>query len=159
MPEASSSFAVLVRDLRILMSLPDDVGAGDTEAALRLDGVVVALLADEAQDSLALYADLGALPRNDRDALMQAMLQANFGWAQTRGATLALEGQSQTVALGKRVPLQGLQGPALMRNVMEFAEVARDWQQLLASVAGGQAIHELGAAPDRSMAPPLRGMA
>jgi hypothetical protein len=90
---------------------------------------------------------------------MEAMLRANFGWHQTRGATLAVEGQTQTVALMRRVPLNGLLASDLLSIVEDFLAVAREWEDLLGSVEAQGSGSQSGGESTQTRIPPPTGMA
>ncbi|MFM2186202.1 MAG: hypothetical protein RIR43_774 [Pseudomonadota bacterium] len=155
----SESFAQLIRELRSLLEMPDLPGDDSQECALEVDGTLVAFFPDERAQAVALYSDLGALPPAQRPAVMEAMLRANFGWHQTRGATLAVEGQTQTVALMRRVPLNGLLASDLLSIVEDFLAVAREWEDLLGSVEAQGSGSQSGGESTQTRIPPPTGMA
>ncbi|NBO83121.1 MAG: hypothetical protein EBU75_09930 [Betaproteobacteria bacterium] len=150
----NETFAQLIRELRAHLEMPDS-----QECGLEVDGTLVIFVPDEPANAMALYSDLGVLPQAQRENVMEALLRANFGWHQTRGATLAVEGDTQTVALMRRIPLQGLQSQTLLTIVEDFLGVARQWEEVLGSAGSEGAGAQGGGGSATVHMPPPSGMA
>ena len=111
---------------------------------LDVDGVDVVL--QDAGDWLLVHADLGEPPPQDPAALHRAMLEANFLYGGTGGATLALGSSDGHAHLQKFTWLERLDADGALLFVDRFAETAARWKDLVAAYrpAGGGA----SAAPD-----------
>jgi GNAT superfamily N-acetyltransferase len=155
----NETFAQLIRELRAHLEMPDMPGDDSQECGLEVDGTLVIFVPDEPAQAMALYSDLGVLPQAQRENVMEALLRANFGWHQTRGATLAVEGDTQTVALMRRIPLQGLQSQTLLTIVEDFLGVARQWEEVLGSAGSEGAGAQGGGGSATVHMPPPSGMA
>ena len=97
---------------------------------LAVDGVDVVL--QDAGDLLLVHTDLGEPPPQDPAALFQAMLEANFLYGGTGGATLAISPSDGHVHLQKYTWLERLDADTALLFVDRFAETAARWIALLA---------------------------
>ncbi len=96
-------------------SLGVEVLAFDEDGTLTLefdDRILVCAAVEHGGETLALFAPVTAGPLAD-PGLTRRALEANFLWRGTGGATLAVEPGSGQLALIRRVPLAGLDYPAL----------------------------------------------
>ena len=83
---------------------------------------------------LVVFAYLGALPTNEREATLARLLEANFVWAETGGgATLALQPGTDAVNLMQQWRITPeLQAAAVALWIADFAVVANRWIEALA---------------------------
>ncbi|RZJ08477.1 MAG: CesT family type III secretion system chaperone [Haliea sp.] len=122
-----NSLAQLLQDLAARMGLasvqPDDNGA----AAFCFDGqVTVNLLpAQDAAGQLWLVADLG--PPAAGPAGYERLLQLNFLWRRTRGATVSLSFDTPArIVLAKALLWRHLDAADLAAELEQFLDVAAD---------------------------------
>ena len=97
---------------------------------LEVDGVDVVL--QDAGDMLLVHTDLGEPPPQDPAALFRAMLEANFLYGGTGGATLAVSPADGHAHLQKYTWLERLDADGALLFVDRFAETAAHWRTLLA---------------------------
>ena len=97
---------------------------------LEVDGVAVVL--QDAGDMLLVHTDLGEPPPQDPAALFRAMLEANFLYGGTGGATLAVSPSDGHAHLQKYTWIERLDADGALLFVDRFAETAARWAALLA---------------------------
>ncbi len=97
---------------------------------LTVDGVEVIL--QDAGDWLLVHTDLGEPPPQDPAALYRAMLEANFLYGGTGGATLAVSPSDGHAHLQKYTWLERLDAESALLFIDRFAETAARWIALLA---------------------------
>ncbi len=115
--------------------------------ALSIDpGWVLHLMYLPQRHCIQCMAELGALPVQGREAVLQHMLQANALFAGTDGATLGLDGARQLGVLSQELPLAGLDGVVLEQALECFVLQAERWGQWLQQQA--QAADQAEAAAD-----------
>ena len=105
---------------------------------LRFDALDTHFQYDQADDSLVLFARLGAL---DEDALAEGcawMMNANLFWAGTNGATLALQPGPNLVFLQTKTPVQAMDYPRFERWLGEFVSAADRWAANLQQLNAGE---------------------
>lgn len=125
-------YAELVSALGLEAALPDE----DGQLSLAInDALVVSLGYRADDDAVVLFSYLGAVPEFERASTLQRILEGNFAWHETAGATLGIEAACAAVTLMKALPRALLTGAALVREVSAFAEVAIRWSGALAQLA------------------------
>ncbi len=124
---------------------------------LVLDGKMeIAVTLNEENNELILHHQVGTLPESNRYDIVEQLLEANLFWSGTRGATLSIERTSGVVIIAKALGLHGpdgvlLTGEALGTAIINLAEVAAHWAQLLSGSAARSPHHE-GQSSDPSTA-------
>lgn len=89
------------------------------------------LFLDEERGSVLLATIAGPLPPTGRGQILTDMMQANFGWRGTEGATLAL-GPEDDVLLHRELPLEdGLDLTTFYERLQSFVGVADAWRDYL----------------------------
>lgn len=94
-----------------------------------IDDVTISLYfeGDEALGDVVFFALLGAPGDARLNDVALVLLEANYLWAGTGGATLGLNAQTGQVALSGRMPLDTLDGDALASLLAAFADSASFW--------------------------------
>lgn len=105
--------------------------------ALALDQrIIINLQYREAEDELWLYTDLGLVPQRS-PAFYQKLLQANFFWQQTAGATLSLStAQPPRAVLAHPLHCKLLDDASLAAAVQAFVLTVENWQKQLQQTEG-----------------------
>jgi hypothetical protein len=103
-------------ELTINDSLPIEISAGDD------DRIVIAAL-------------IGEMAADAPPAQYAMLLDANFFWRGTNGATLAVDRDSRAVVLIEGVSLAGLDAPGLEMRLGSFVNSAQAWMDRLAGKA------------------------
>ncbi len=122
-----------------------ELDGADGACGLAVDGVDVVL--QDAGDWLLVHTDLGEPPPQDPAALLRAMLEANFLYGGTGGATLAINPSDGHAHLQKYTWLERLDAESALLFIDRFAETAARWIALLADYrpAGGEAAQSTSA--------------
>lgn len=116
-----------------LGSLPLDA---DGRLTLAFDGRLEVTLEHEPDEGrLILWALLAELGTERPLALLGELLDANFLWQGTGGATLSLERGSGKVVLSQALPTMGLEVTAMQRALEGFVTAAMHWSRHI--VQGG----------------------
>lgn len=127
---------LLLRELGQRLGLADLDLDEDGHAALAFDDVLVDFEFDAAQEGrLLLYAYLGEPQGGEPAALLRAMLEANFFWRGTGGATLSLERATGGAVLALPVAIAGLDYGTFERTLEGFVAAAETWMKRLAAAA------------------------
>ena len=89
--------------------------------------IVLNMDLDEAGKLLVIYAYIGEVPIECRDAVYQKALEGNFFWNETEGSTLGLDKQSQSLVLARAFELPLTNLTAFEDRLGVFVEVVEKW--------------------------------
>lgn len=89
--------------------------------------ILVNIGVEERNGRLVLFSYLGDLPQESRARQCAAMLEGNFFWQGTSGATLCLEAASRSALLMQPVLLKGLNASLFHDTVETFVNTAEHW--------------------------------
>lgn len=112
---------------------------------LMFDDVAVSLEVGVGESSLYIYSVLGPEPVEDAEERFAELLKANYAFAQTGGATLALDPAGGGIVLMREEPLETLRLPRLESVIEDFVNVA---ERLIANLYKGSLT---APAPESSM--------
>jgi len=130
----------LLRGLAASAGFPDLKLDADGRCLVRIDGRVdLAIEFEEDSQSLLLTARCGALPREHRERVLQALLDANFYGAGSGGATLSTNSREGAVYLQFREPTLHLDQPRLEDLLHAAILNAEFWGERLQKLAAGPA--------------------
>lgn len=127
----------------------------DGNAQLAFDDVLVHLQLDEADDRLLMLAPLGT-PGADAADTYRLLLDANFFWSETNGATAARDPASGAVVLMRGVQVTGLGADQFEAALQGFVNAAEALTRRL-TAAEDQEAHEAAAATPFTDGPMIRG--
>ncbi|KZL27655.1 type III secretion system chaperone [Pseudovibrio sp. WM33] len=95
-------------------------------------GLDVIATLEEDRHALAISAELGILPEENRVDLLGYFLKVNQSWAGTGSLRFAmLADTDKTITLLWDIPMNGLARHDLFAALSEFAERAQGWRELL----------------------------
>ncbi len=91
------------------------------------DKVILNLELDESNEILVVYSYIGEVPFEGRENIFETLLESNFFWRNTQGATLGIDKHTQTVVLAYPMEL-----PLKNKNIFEerlavFVDVTEQW--------------------------------
>ena len=100
------------------------------------EDLIIHLTFDEEREELIIHCLVGQLPEENRAQIVEQLLEANFFWAGTRGATISLEQESRQIILAKAIAAcnaEGtlLSGESLAKAMVDLAEVNLHWKSFL----------------------------
>lgn len=124
----------------LLERLGQEVGAANLEldaegyCLVRIDDRIdLSIEIDEDSDSVILTAGCGDFPQEPSAALLLEMLDANFYWAGSGGATLSTNSETGVVYLQIREPLAQLELPRFQELILGLITNAEYWMSHLES--------------------------
>jgi hypothetical protein len=125
----------LVAELGRLVGLADVALDTNGYCCLSFDTHLLVNIEHDADNgSLVLYSYLG-VPNGDRLKAYEALLDANFFWKGTGGATLSLERETGGIVLLDRVSLERTEIAGFQAALGHFVNMVEDWRDRLAGWA------------------------
>lgn len=110
----------------------------DGYCLVRIDGKLdLSLQFDDDSQSLVLTARCGPLPANGRERVLQALLDANYHWAGSGGATLSTNSREGAVYLQFREPTAQLESDRIADLLQAVILNAEFWGARLEKLAAG----------------------
>ena len=103
----------------------------DGATQLEVDGMAVSILEMPALDAVVLNGVIGEPPPQGLEPLHKAMLEANYNFAGTAGATLAVNPEDGTLTLTRLVPSVRLDTDSLLAALESFVNVLEAWRKIL----------------------------
>ncbi|WP_019002218.1 type III secretion system chaperone [Succinimonas amylolytica] len=99
------------------------------------DDMTITVTFMEEMDILVLVGDLGTPPDFDRERLYKLMLEANYLYSATQGASLALNEADGHVCLNRFFPVQLLDDNSFYSHVERFINIGTFWMQVIRDLA------------------------
>ena len=94
----------LMRALATLVENPAVALDGDGRCLAQLEGIAFAFFYDEEQDCLFIQSHAGSLAAvKDQEAVLEAVLRADYLWGDTAGGVIGLDGNSGELGLAYRL--------------------------------------------------------
>lgn len=122
----------LGKELGMKLEREDDacaVSLGSEEG----DQVTILLQGMDERGMVLTCADLGEPPPEGREALYQALLEANDLYGGTAGATLSLDSRTGHVRLQRFDDMDVLTESGCARALIAFADTAATWKRLVSN--------------------------
>jgi hypothetical protein len=126
-----SQFSDLLHNFGKTIGLPDLAPDETGYCCLMFDENVVNIEFDEATEQVFLYSNVGDLPKEGREGLYEMLLEANYFFRGTRGATLSVDTGSDRVVAAYQVPLGALGNSQFESTVENFVHVTESWKKKL----------------------------
>ncbi len=124
----------LIKEFGAAVGLEDMTFDDQQRCNLMFDDVPVSLEMSGGEGSLYIYSVLAPEPAENANALYAELLRANYAFAQTAGATLALDPAGGGIVLMREEPLETLRLPQFEALIEDFVNVAEGF---IASLAEG----------------------
>ena len=118
----------LLRHIGEGLSLPDLCLDENNHCILLFDEkIVLNIDLDEEGSKLVIYAYVGEIPLDCREAIFEKALEGNIFWNETDGGTLGIDKQSQSLVLAKAfsLPLQNIE--LFEDQLASFVEIVEKW--------------------------------
>jgi hypothetical protein len=113
---------------------------------LSFDDVLVNMESVDGSSRVLLYSSLGALPEDAGPAVCRQLLEANYFFLGTAGATIGLDGTTGAVAMTRVVDVAGM-------AVLDWEAVIKAFVDAAESCSG---LFDAAPAADAPVAPPSR---
>lgn len=110
------------------LSLPE-LSLDDNNHCILLfdEKIVLNIDFDEEGNKLVIYAYIGEIPLECREAIFEKALEGNFFWNETDGGTLGIDKQSQSLVLAKAFALPLENFNQFEDQLATFVEVVEKW--------------------------------
>ncbi len=113
-------------------SLGVELALHDGATRLTIDGMDVSVLEIADLEAVVLNGVIGEPPPQGLAPLYRAMLEANFNFAGTAGATLAVNPENGELTLTRVAPLACLGVEAFLSLLEGFVNVLETWRKIVA---------------------------
>ena len=120
----------------LLSEFANEIGLQPLEQFLEteevvIDDITVSLYfeGDEDLGDVVFFSLLGKPSGERQPAVTRVLLEANYLWAGTGGATLGMSPEDGTVIMAARLPLDTLNGAALASILDAFVDSASYWRR------------------------------
>lgn len=107
----------------------------DNRCNLVFDDIAVSFELSKAEESFYLYSYLGDAPGENREKVYAMLLDANYIFRHTRGATLGMEDASKKIILIREYRLERMRLADFESLVEEFVNLAEYWKQKIITLA------------------------
>jgi hypothetical protein len=118
-----------MREFGVVAGLENLAPDMNNECVLSIDAFLVSICSRN-DEELLLYAAVGKLPESNRELLMARLLAANYFFAETGGATLAVSPLNGEIQLIYSERLQGLDAQALTGILENFLARLEHWSMV-----------------------------
>lgn len=108
-----------------------DMVVHDGATQLTVDGMEVSILEMPTIESVVLNAIVGDPPPQGLEALYRAMLEANYNFAGTAGATLSVDPSGGALVLTRLEPLALLDADRFLSLLEGFVNVLETWRRIV----------------------------
>ena len=129
------------------IGLPELQPDEENRCNLMFDEVAVSFELSPHEDSIYIYAYLGDMPAGAPKALPAALLDANYLFRGTGGATIGMDEATGRVVMVRAADLSTLRQSTFQSLVEEFVNLAELWQKKLAGFPMGTEEEPLPATP------------
>ena len=109
-----------------------ELSATDGAVALEIDGMSVTVQEVPERDALVVVGDVGEPPPEGLEALMTAMLEANYMFLGTGGGALARDPETGRFHLCRLASLASLDDAGFAALMETFSNVLETWRKMLA---------------------------
>ena len=97
---------------------------------LGADGTALTIVGDPETRLVVLFSEIGDLPLEKREAFYEQALRANWLFRGGAGASLAINPESDVLALNRALPMDALDGVGFVEIVRNFLSVLVRWREL-----------------------------
>lgn len=125
-------FKDLISDFAEKIGIPRDVEIDDESRCLiEFDGMGVVIQGVDAAETVALIAPVGMPPPEDPGRLYKALLEANYLFQGTSGATLSVNPDGGGVMLCRQLDSKALDAGGLMVALDSFLNALAAWRSFV----------------------------
>ena len=126
----------------IIKAFSEKVGIGlefdaDNVCSFEADGMIVTIHNLREIDTIAITGDLGEPPPWNLERLYRSMLEANYLFTGTSGATISFNAESGRFALCRALPCKALDGESFFSAVERFVSTLEIWARIIQDYRGG----------------------
>jgi hypothetical protein len=93
------------------------------------DKIVLNLEVCEEDETLVIYSYISVVPFAGKELVLEILLEANFFWKISNGATFAIDKQTQTLVLQQKFPIPLPNPNSFEDNLAVFVDVVEAWMK------------------------------
>jgi hypothetical protein len=93
------------------------------------DKIVLNLELQEEEGALIVYSYISIVPFAGKELILEILLEANFFWKISHGATFAIDKQTQTLVLEQKFPIPLIKMENFQDELGLFVDVAEAWMK------------------------------
>ncbi|MDR1906855.1 MAG: type III secretion system chaperone [Puniceicoccales bacterium] len=98
------------------------------------DKIVLNLELQEEMGALIVYSYISIVPFAGKELILEILLEANFFWKISHGATFAIDKQTQTLVLQKKFPLPLAKPESFQDELGVFVDVVEAWMKRIDNI-------------------------
>ncbi|MBC6444379.1 MAG: type III secretion system chaperone [Alphaproteobacteria bacterium GM202ARS2] len=95
------------------------------------DTITLLLLYESRQDFLYLFSFVQELPAENKEKVLRRLMEANYRWTETEGATLSLNPGEDNVVMTLQLSAVGLDLSVLEDTIGRFVDSVERWSKYL----------------------------
>src|SRR5262249_13022262 len=129
-------FRSLLQGLGATIGIAELAPDGEGFCSMQIgERTIVNMQYDGERQEVILFARLGEVAEDLREAAYEMLLAGNLFWQQTNGGMLSVEPSTRPVYLAPKQAIRALAQPRFEAMLNEFVEAAERWQRELESLA------------------------
>lgn len=128
----SSAFEKLLHSFGKSVGIPDLCPDANGYCCLSFDEEFIHMEYNDVTHQLFLSSNVGSLPAGDRTRLYESLLEANYFFRNTKGATLSIDIPSEHVVLVYQTPIESLDDHRFECLIENFLTVTEEWRSKIA---------------------------
>jgi hypothetical protein len=125
----------LFKEFGETIGIPDLQPDEENRCNLMFDEVAVSFELNQDGNSIYVYSYLGDVPSENREQFYAGLLDANYTFKHTQGATLGVEYASKKVLLIREYGLEAMRLASFEHAVEQFVNLAEYWKQKMPGLA------------------------
>lgn len=136
---AAMGIQTLLSEFGKTVGIPDLCFDENGYCCLFFDDMVVNMELAEDGDHLFLYSNVGEIPEGNLPAFYEMLLEGNYFFRKTRGATLGIDRDANIVLLIYRRPTLNLELSDFEQLIENFVNVTESWTRNINGFEGSAA--------------------
>jgi hypothetical protein len=129
---------VLLKDLGVTVGVPDLEFDENGYCVVYLDEIQINMELGEEDESLFFYTHVGEVPEDGRPEFYEMLLDANWFYKGTAGATLGIDKDSSVVSIIYRASTTELDTEKFQKIIENFANLSENWMSRITEFKPGQ---------------------
>ena len=123
----------LLKEFGAAVGIPDLEPDDEQRCNMMFDDVALSFELGVGDESVYIYALLGAIANDDAQDAYAELLHSNYAFATTRGSTLSIDPQTGGIVLMREEQLDCLRLPRFEAIIEDFVTVAEQWMKRIAN--------------------------